>query len=70
MQQILVVAKLKGLIPPAPHNLDHTAYLSTIWGAIRDDPDTQPAAIKVVGLVGQYDVLILLDRLMTEFFLN
>lgn len=63
-QQIVAVAQRKGLIPVTPSLDKHTEMLKSIWQAMIMDPDLGAATTHLAGLVGAYDVLILLDRML------
>jgi hypothetical protein len=63
-QQIVAVAQRKGLIPEIPSVDKHTEILNAIWQTMIIDPDLVAATTHLVGLVGAYDVLILLDRML------
>ena len=63
-QQIVAVAQRKGLIPVTPSVDKHTEMLKTIWQAMIMDPDLGAVTTHLAGLVGAYDVLILLDRML------
>lgn len=63
-QQIVAVAQRKGLIPVTPSVDKHTEMLKAIWQAMIMDPDLGAATTHLAGLVGAYDVLILLDRML------
>lgn len=63
-QQIVAVAQRKGLMPVTPSVDKHTEMLKAIWQAMIMDPDLGAATTHLAGLVGAYDVLILLDRML------
>lgn len=63
-QQIVAVAQRKGLIPVTPNVDKHTEMLKAIWQAMIMDPDLGAATTHLAGLVGAYDVPILLDRML------
>ena len=63
-QQIVAVAQRKGLIPVTPRGDKHTEMLKAIWQAMIIDPDLGAVTTHLAGLVGAYDVLILLDRML------
>ncbi len=63
-QQIVAVAQRKGLIPVTPCVDKHTERLKAIWQAMNMDPDLGAVTTHLAGLVGAYDVLILLDRML------
>jgi hypothetical protein len=62
MSQIVSVARKKQLFPPIAAAPNHTEWLKTTWRGLIDDPDLATAAIRVEGMVGFQDVLVLLDR--------
>lgn len=64
IQQIVIVAQRKGLIPPALSVDKFAEELKAIWHAMIVDPDLGPATVHLAGLVGTYDALILLDRML------
>lgn len=64
-QQIVAVAERKGLIPTTSTVNGHIEMLNVVWHAMIDDPDLGAASTRLVGLVGAYDALILLDRMLT-----
>jgi len=64
--QIVGVARQKQLIPAASGGTEHGAMLRALWQALSADSDTGAAAVRVNGLVGMQDALILLDRMVTE----
>lgn len=66
MRQIVAVAKTKGLIQEVPHGSDFTEKLKAIWRTLSADPDLSPGKVRVEGLVGPYDALIVLDRTITS----
>ena len=63
-QQVVAVAQRKGLIPATPRLGNHTEILKATWQAIIMDPDLGAVTTHLAGLVGLYDVLILLDRML------
>ncbi|MBI1803208.1 MAG: hypothetical protein HY033_05515 [Ignavibacteriae bacterium] len=64
IQQIVSRARRKGLIPSElSASGNHVELLKGIWSALVSDPDVGAAAIHLAGLVGEYDALILLDRM-------
>ncbi len=63
-QQIVVVAQNKGLISIKPSEIHRTQLLKETWQHIASDPELMSVATHLTGLVGVYDVLILLDRAM------
>jgi len=63
-QQIVAVAQRKGLIPATPSAGTHAEMLKAIWQAMIIDPDLGAATTHLAGLVGEHDVLIVLDRML------
>ena len=64
VRQLIAIGKAKGLLQQIPENGNHTETLKNIWRMISLDPDIAPGAVNVEGLVGPYDALILLDRII------
>ena len=64
VRQLVAIAKAKGLLLNIPNNGNHTETLKFIWRTIAQDPDIAPGTVNVEGLVGPYDALILLDRIL------
>ncbi len=63
-RQLVTVAQRKGLVPAASRADRHAEMLNAIWRALIADPDLGPATTHLAGLVGTYDALILLDRML------
>lgn len=61
-RQIAVVAQSKGLFSSKLADYNHSQMLQLAWKLIEADPDLASVATHLKGLVGAYDVLILLDR--------
>lgn len=64
-RQLAALATRKGLIPEKPYTGNHTDILNAIWRRMSEDPELGPATIHLAGLVGAYDALILIDRMIT-----
>lgn len=64
VRQLVAIAKAKGLLLKIPNNGNHTETLTFIWRTIAQDADIAPGAVNVEGMVGPYDALILLDRIL------
>ena len=64
MRQLIAIAKAKGLLQQIPHNGNPTEILRYLWLMLSNDQDIVAGTTNVEGLVGQYDALILLDRLI------
>lgn len=64
VRQLVAIAKAKGLLLNIPNNGNHTETLKFIWRTIAQDADIAPGAVNVEGMVGPYDALILLDRIL------
>lgn len=65
-RQLIAVALFKGLIPERPGTGAHMQRVQAVWAAMRADPQIEQGAVHLLGLVGPYDALILLDRGMTR----
>ena len=63
-RQIAVVAQSKGLFSSKLTDSNHSQMLQMTWKLIEADLDLASVATHLKGLVGTYDVLILLDRAM------
>lgn len=64
VRQLVAIAKAKGLLANLPSNGNHTETLKFIWKTLMQDADITPGTVNVEGLVGPYDALILLDRIL------
>lgn len=69
MNQILSVAKAKGLIKDIPDDRP-TEILKAWWTQLSNDHDVAPGVISIEGLVGPHDSWILFDRALTRFLEN
>jgi len=65
-RQLVALAKAKGLIQEVPSGGDFTEILKGIWRTLSADPDISGGTVNVEGLVGPYDALIVLDRIITS----
>lgn len=63
MRQLVALAQIKGLIPEESEG-EHAGMLKAAWHAISHDPELGQAAAHLAGLVGSYDALVLLDRML------
>ena len=61
MMQIVAVADHLGLIPP-PTDQNHTSYLQSILQAISNRAELTSLVLHVIGVLGNADTLIVLDR--------
>lgn len=65
-QQLIALARAKGLIA-FPHNgMGHTESLKALWRIFSTDQDIAAATVSVEGLVGPNDSLIILDRMLDK----
>lgn len=65
-RQLVSIANAKGIISDIPNGDDSADVLNSIWKAMTDDKDLSAGTINVVGLVGPFDALILLDRIIAS----
>lgn len=65
-QQLVAIAKAKGLIQERPSGENFTDMLKAIWRTLSDDSELSPGTINLEGLVGPNDALIVLDRTITS----
>jgi len=63
-RQLVALAERKGILPDDPDAGGHSETLNAIWRAMSEDPDLGPATTHLAGLVGAYDALVLLDRML------
>jgi len=63
-RQLVALAERKGILPCDPDAGGHDEKLNAIWHAMSEDPDLGPATTHLAGLVGGYDALVLLDRML------
>lgn len=64
IRQLVSIAKAKGLIQELLTNDSSTEALRSIWKALLTDPDLSAGVVNVEGLVGPYDSLIILKRIV------
>jgi len=64
-RQLVALAQQKGLIQLDSSIGEHSDMLKAIWNAMSNDPDLGPGTTHLIGLVGNYDSLILLDRMLS-----
>lgn len=65
VRQLISIGKAKGLLANFASNGNHTEALKFIWRTLAQDADISPGVVTVEGMVGPYDALILLDRLLS-----
>lgn len=63
--KVIAVARAKGLLQ-ALVELSHTDALIQLSACLQRDPDTVSAMVHIVGLVGRFDSLVVLDRATPE----
>lgn len=63
-RQMMALAQHKGLLAAGATFGSPAARARALWDAMRSDPDLGPGTTHLAGLVGVYDALILLDRLL------
>jgi len=66
MRQLLAVAKAKGAIQVKSEGLDQTQYLKATWTNLSNDSEMLAGTVRMEGLVGPHDSLVVLDRIMTS----
>jgi len=64
-RQLVSMAKAKGLIKELPGRNNFGDTLKIIWRKMSVDANLSPGTVNVEGLIGPYDALIVLDRIMT-----
>ncbi len=64
--QVASVARVKGLIDGSRSAANHRTRVAALHGALKKDPDTMAAIVRLEGLVGPFDVAIILDRAVPE----
>jgi hypothetical protein len=69
MMQLVAAASLMGLIPPDTTG-NHTAYLRGILQVVSARAELNSLVVHVMGLLGQADCLIVLDRSITAVQAN
>jgi Arc/MetJ-type ribon-helix-helix transcriptional regulator len=60
--QIVVIAKSQGLVPQEFSGGDRNEMLENLWSSFSTDANIKAGAVRLLSLVGQNDVLIILDR--------
>jgi hypothetical protein len=65
-RQLVALAKARGLIQELPGGDNFTDMLMAVWRTLSADEELSPGTISVEGLIGPYDALIVLDRIMTS----
>ena len=66
-QQLVALARAKGLIKELPSGDDFTDMLQAIWRTMSTDPDLSPGTVSMEGLIGPHDALVVLDRTITSY---
>jgi hypothetical protein len=66
-QQLVALARAKGLIEEHPSGDDFSNMLQAIWRTMSADPDLSPGTVSVEGLIGPHDALVVLDRTITSY---
>jgi len=64
-RQLVALAQRKGLIQLNSNISEHSDMLKVTWNSMSKDPDLGPGTTHLIGLVGNYDSLILLDRTLS-----
>lgn len=64
-RQLVALARQKGRIPDGSDASNHTEMLNAIWNAMLKDPELEAGTTHLAGLVGTYDALILIDRMLS-----
>jgi hypothetical protein len=62
LRQLVTLAKAKGILPLAVNDNTPTEHLRAIWSMFMGDADLAAGAVRVEGLLGPYDSLVVLDR--------
>ncbi len=65
-RKMVALAKSRGLIRDLPSGNLFSDMLKAIWRTLSADPELSPGTVNVEGLVGPYDALIVLDRILTS----
>ncbi|MGP8319579.1 MAG: hypothetical protein ACT6FD_02115 [Methanosarcinaceae archaeon] len=63
-RQLVALARQKGMIPASSGASNRTGMLNAIWGAMSKDTELEAGTTHLAGLVGKYDALILIDRML------
>jgi len=61
-RQLIALARFKGLIPTSRPDGDSIENVKAVWNAMQSDTEIGQGAAHLIGLVGPYDALIVLDR--------
>jgi len=69
-QQMAAVARSAGLLAAPPDGVPRDAWLRGIWKAMSANGNFGAGAVRVEGLVGPHDALLLLDRTLTPEMLS
>ena len=69
LRQLLAEAALKGIISLKPTN-GNGKFVSKTWAAVAANPEFGSVCAHVVGLVGAYNVYILLDKCLSDILVN
>jgi len=63
--QIVAVAQSNGLLPAQSSGGDRYKVLKDLWGSLSADPNVKAGAVRLQGLIGHNDALVILDRAIT-----
>ncbi|MCL2664684.1 MAG: hypothetical protein FWE82_03650 [Defluviitaleaceae bacterium] len=69
LRQLLAEAALKGIVSLKPTN-GNGNHVAKVWAAMAANPEFGQACAHAVGLVGAYNVYILLDKCLNEILIN
>lgn len=61
-RQLIALARFRGLIPASRPAGDPIENVKSVWNSMQSDTEIGQGAAHLVGLVGPYDALIVLDR--------
>jgi hypothetical protein len=65
--RVVAVARAKGVLADlVSMGFEHQATLQQLQAALERDPDTASALVHMIGLVGRFDALVVLDRATPE----
>ncbi|MCP5052590.1 MAG: hypothetical protein GY940_35810 [bacterium] len=67
VKNLVVLAEKKGIIHKGLVCDNHSEMLKAIWNAMDSDQDLVSGTTGLSGMVGKYDVLILLDRALPGY---
>lgn len=65
-RQLVTLAKAKGLIQGSLSGGSSMDKLRAVWHTMSADPTLSPGTLNAEGLVGPYDALIILDRIISS----